>query len=54
MSGLYQVIVNYPEGEGDALLGTPGVNNFSYSFHIDSVSPTSGSLLGGTLLTITG
>ncbi len=39
---------------GNSMPETTGSNEFKYDFSISSISPTSGSVNGGTLITITG
>ena len=39
---------------GDSIAGGANTNAFSYAFTISSITPTSGSINGGTLLTIAG
>jgi len=51
--GDYIVEVNEATN-GDSIAGGANTNAFSYKFDISSISPTSGSINGGTLLTITG
>jgi hypothetical protein len=50
--GTYTVLVKTTAG--DSLAGTAGSDSFSYGSTITSISPTSGSYNGGTLVTITG
>ena len=52
-SGAYYVQVS-KEDEGYAKESSSGVADFNYEIKISSVSPTSGSLEAGTILTITG
>ena len=52
-AGTYKVEVNVAT-TGDSLTFTVGANQFSYEVVINSISPSSGSYYGGTLLTITG
>ena len=51
--GQYSVQLTF-DGVGDAVIISPEMGHFSYSFQIDSVSPSEGSFYGGTLLTIVG
>jgi hypothetical protein len=39
---------------GASVAATAGADSFSYAFTVTSVSPSTGSYNGGTLLTITG
>ena len=48
------MLVTLLDGTGNALTESDGLNNFSYSFQIDSISPKTGGFFGETLLTITG
>jgi hypothetical protein len=41
-------------GFGNAISTPLTANDFKYEVVIDSISPTSGSITGGTLITITG
>jgi hypothetical protein len=52
-AGVYKVEVNLP-AKGDSIAVTANSNQFVYEFKITSVSPTTGSIFGGTLLTIAG
>lgn len=54
LAGDYTVQVNMPNTTGDSVVNSTGSDQFSYLFTIDSITPHSGSLNGGTLLTITG
>lgn len=51
--GTYRVLVTR-EGLGDAIPNPVDANVFSYRISINSISPTTGSINGGTILTITG
>lgn len=53
LQGVYDVKVMI-DGVGDALPITSDVDDFRYDLAIESVSPTSGSYYGGTLITIVG
>jgi hypothetical protein len=52
-AGVYVVEVSIT-GKGDSLPATALANRFTYELVISSVSPSTGSIFGGTLLTITG
>lgn len=52
-AGSFKVQVNVASA-GDSIPNPPTSNAFSYVFSISSVSPSSGSYYGGTLLTIKG
>jgi hypothetical protein len=52
-AGSYKVEVNVAS-IGDSLATTAGANDFTYELKINSISPSTGSFYGGTLLTITG
>lgn len=52
-AGNYKVEVNVPS-TGDSIVSSAGANNFAYELKITSISPSTGSFYGGTLLTITG
>jgi hypothetical protein len=52
LPGQFQVNVNTTDGY--ALISPTGANNFVYEVVITSVSPSTGSVYGGTLLTIQG
>lgn len=52
-SGTYTVEVNVPTN-GDSIAGSANSNVFKYELRMTSVTPTSGSIYGGTLLTIAG
>ncbi len=54
LAGEFRVQVNFPDENGDAVAATVGADLFTYSFQIDSISPSNGSYYGGTLLTIKG
>lgn len=51
LTGKYKVQVNII-GVGEAIPSTTPVNDFAYELIINSVTPSSGSYNGGTLLTI--
>ena len=53
LEGTFTVQVNH-QTYGDSIAGGANTNIFNYKFSVSSVSPTSGSYNGGTLLTITG
>lgn len=53
LAGTFTVQVTLPDFTGDNV-AEPGVDQFQYLCSIISVSPSSGSYNGGTLLTITG
>lgn len=53
LAGTFTLQVNLPVA-GDSVPATVGADQFSYIVSIQSISPTSGSLYGGTLITITG
>ena len=53
VTGNYRVRVLFGTS-GMALLSSSNSANFDYVFAVSSISPSSGSVLGGTLLTITG
>lgn len=52
-SGVYTVEVNVA-ANGDSIAGSLNSNVFKYELSMASVTPTSGSIYGGTLLTIAG
>lgn len=54
LPGVFTVQVNLASSLGDSIAAAPGTNTFTYVFSVSSISPTSGSIYGGTLLTITG
>jgi hypothetical protein len=54
LAGTFTVQVNMPTTTGDSLPYSANSNVFDYKFDISSVSPSTGSINGGTLLTITG
>ena len=54
LAGRFTVQVNMPATTGDSLPYSANSNIFDYKFDIASVSPSTGSINGGTLLTITG
>ena len=54
LAGTFTVQVTLPESNGDNIVTTAGVDQFKYECTITSVSPSSGSYNGGTLITITG
>lgn len=54
LPGVFTVEVNLASSVGDSIAASPGVNTFTYAFSVSSISPSSGSIYGGTLLTITG
>ena len=51
--GTFTVEVNHVTN-GDAIAGGANTNIFNYVFSVSSVSPSTGSIHGNTLLTITG
>jgi hypothetical protein len=53
-SGSFILQVSLPNGNGDSIAATINSNVFNYVFSVSSISPTTGSYYGGTLLTITG
>lgn len=53
LAGTFTVQVNLPTA-GDSLPATPGADTFKYVVEINSISPSTGSINGGSLLTITG
>lgn len=53
LTGKYKVEVNII-GVGEALPNTANVNSFNYELVINSVTPSSGSYNGGTLLHLQG
>jgi hypothetical protein len=53
LAGTFTVQVTLPDFNGDNI-AAPGVDQFQYLCSITSVSPSTGSYNGGTLLTITG
>lgn len=53
LPGLFDVNV-IKEGFGNAIAIPGTVNDFTYEVYITSISPSSGSIGGGTLITITG
>ena len=53
MEGTFTVEVNLPS-LGDSVPAVNNANVFNYAFTVSSVSPSTGSIWGGTLLTITG
>jgi hypothetical protein len=53
LPGMFDVNV-IKTGFGNAIPTTTTANDFTYEVVIDSISPTSGSIGGGTLITITG
>ena len=53
IAGNFDVTVTL-DGYGDIPPASPSDNDFVYELVLDSVSPTSGSYNGGTLITITG
>jgi hypothetical protein len=50
---VYTVQVNVAN-TGDSIAATAGSNTFQYSVTVTGISPATGSINGGTLLTITG
>lgn len=52
-SGVFTVVVN-KLGAGDSVEATTGIATFTYEIVVTSITPTTGSPNGGTLLTITG
>lgn len=53
LAGVFTVQVTLPNSIGDSI-ASAGVDQFEYVSSITSISPTSGSYYGGTLITITG
>lgn len=53
LPGVFTVQVTLPSSVGNSI-ATAGADQFQYLCSITSISPTSGSYYGGTLLTITG
>lgn len=59
-AGNYEIIViktffgKLGKYENNAILCKGSFNEFSYLFTLDSVSPSEGSIIGGTILTLTG
>ena len=53
LPGLFDVNV-IKEGFGNAIAIPRDVNDFTYEVYITSISPSTGSIGGGTLITITG
>lgn len=53
LAGTFTLQVNLA-GAGDSIPATAGADTFNYVVSIQSISPTSGSYHGGTLITITG
>lgn len=51
--GTFTVEVNH-KTNGDSIAGSANSNIFNYAFTVSSVSPSTGSIYGNTLLTITG
>lgn len=54
LPGVFTVEVNLAASLGDSIAAAPGTNTFTYVFSVSSISPATGSIHGGTLLTITG
>ena len=54
LPGIFTVQVSLPSSNGDSVPATVGADQFSYVVKITSISPTTGSYNGGTLLTLTG
>lgn len=54
LPGVFTVQVSLPNSNGNSVPATVGADQFSYVFTITSISPTTGSYFGGTLLTLTG
>ena len=54
LEGDYKVVVNVQPDKGDSIAGGVNADAFSYKFTVSSVSPSTGSYHGNTLLTITG
>lgn len=53
LEGTFTVEVNLP-AIGDSIAGGLNTNIFNYAFSVSSISPSTGSYNGGTLITITG
>ena len=53
LAGAYTVKVTLPDSTGSSIT-VAGADQFQYLCSITSISPTSGSYYGGTLLTIAG
>jgi hypothetical protein len=53
LAGAFTLQVNLPVA-GDSVAASAGADLFNYAVSIQSISPTTGSMYGGTLLTITG
>ncbi len=54
LPGVYTVEVTLSSTAGNSVPAANGTNIFEYKLHVISVYPTTGSLFGGTLITITG
>lgn len=54
LPGTFTVQVSLASSSGDSVPATIGADQFSYVVKITSISPTTGSYYGGTLLTLTG
>jgi hypothetical protein len=55
LAGTYLLYLNLQTNSaGDSVPATTDANSFSYAVTVTSVSPSTGSYNGGTLLTITG
>ena len=54
LPGNYTLQLNYPFSSGLAIIDAKGIDHFAYTTPIHLVYPSSGSIFGGTLLTIVG
>lgn len=54
LPGIFTVKVTLPNSNGDSLPNSAGADTFQYVVSIKSVSPLTGSINGGTLITIDG
>ncbi len=54
LPGVYTVEVTLSSTAGNSVPAANGTNIFEYKLQVISVYPTTGSLFGGTLITITG